>query len=332
MGALIAGVMVSTFPYTTDVVAKVTSIRDFFVTLFFVALGMAIPVPTLAFIGWTLVFCAVLVLGRMLTIFPVLHRMRLGHRVALLPAINLSQLSELSLVLLTLGRTAGEVSERTFGIAALAFAALAVGSTYGILQSNRVLQWASPKLAKLGFRDLPANTGDTIHFSRHPKVFLLGFSWTASSLLEEIGRDNPALLGELMIVDFNPIAIEKLRQRQVRVTYGDISRRETLQHAGVAEASVILCSLPDTVLKGLSNRKLLAMLRDLNPNAQIIMHAEKLADIPELYAAGASYVTAPRLLEARDLLRTLGAATDGLLDQQRRQQAEWLAGRSEVIP
>ena len=46
MGALIAGVMVSTYPYTLDVVAKVTSIRDFFVTLFFVGLGMSIPVPT----------------------------------------------------------------------------------------------------------------------------------------------------------------------------------------------------------------------------------------------------------------------------------------------
>ncbi len=48
MGALIAGVMISTFPYTLDVVAKVTSLRDFFVTLFFVGLGMLIPVPTLA--------------------------------------------------------------------------------------------------------------------------------------------------------------------------------------------------------------------------------------------------------------------------------------------
>ena len=43
MGALIAGVMISTFPYTLDVVAKVTSLRDFFVTLFFVGLGMKIP-------------------------------------------------------------------------------------------------------------------------------------------------------------------------------------------------------------------------------------------------------------------------------------------------
>src|SRR5215469_18453194 len=39
MGALIAGVSISTFPYNLDVVAKVVSIRDFFVTLFFVALG-----------------------------------------------------------------------------------------------------------------------------------------------------------------------------------------------------------------------------------------------------------------------------------------------------
>jgi len=332
MGALIAGVMVSTFPYTTDVVAKVTSIRDFFVTLFFVALGMAIPVPTLELIGWALAFCAVLVLGRLLTIFPVLHCMRLGHRVALLPAINLAQLSELSLVLLTLGRATGEVSERTFGIAALAFATLAVGSTYGILQSNRLLQWASPRLTKLGFPDLPANSGDTIHISRHPKIFVLGFSWTASSLLEEIGRDKPALLGELMIVDFNPIAIEKLRKRQVRVTYGDISQRETLLHAGVTHADVILCSLPDTVLKGLSNRKLLAMLRELNPHAQIIMHAEKLADIPALYSGGASYVTAPRSLEARDLLQALNAASDGVLDQKRKDQADWLNARDEVIP
>ena len=36
----------STFPYNLDVIAKVITIRDFFVTLFFVALGMQIPSPT----------------------------------------------------------------------------------------------------------------------------------------------------------------------------------------------------------------------------------------------------------------------------------------------
>ena len=46
MGALIAGVAISTFPYNHDVIAKVINIRDFFVTLFFVALGMQISNPS----------------------------------------------------------------------------------------------------------------------------------------------------------------------------------------------------------------------------------------------------------------------------------------------
>ena len=42
MGSLVAGVSLSTFPYALDVTAKVTTLRDFFITLFFVALGMTI--------------------------------------------------------------------------------------------------------------------------------------------------------------------------------------------------------------------------------------------------------------------------------------------------
>jgi len=45
MGALVAGVAMSTFPYNLDIIAKIVSIRDFFITLFFVGLGMTIPNP-----------------------------------------------------------------------------------------------------------------------------------------------------------------------------------------------------------------------------------------------------------------------------------------------
>ena len=54
MGALVAGVAISTFPYALDVTAKVTTLRDFFITLFFVALGMTIPLPTASIIGLAL--------------------------------------------------------------------------------------------------------------------------------------------------------------------------------------------------------------------------------------------------------------------------------------
>lgn len=332
MGALIAGVMVSTFPYNLDITAKVTSIRDFFVTLFFVALGMTIPVPTWGLLFWMLAVSLFVVGSRLLTVFPVLYRMRLGHRVSLLPAINLCQMSELSLVLLAIGKAAGDVSENTISIAAFTFAFLAVDSTYAILKNDTILRKTSPWLAKARLPDLPAGESDSQLFPKPASIFLLGFSWTASSLLEEITREKPAVLRDLLVVDYNPLVRQKLRARGVRVVYGDISQRETLIHAGIARAEVILCTLPDTVLKGVNNRKLLQQLRELSPHAQIIIHAEKISEVPQLYAEGANYVSLPRLLEATDLLKALEAAQKKFLAEYREAQSEQLEQRNEVVP
>ena len=158
MGALIAGVMISTFPYTLDVVAKVTSIRDFFVTLFFVSLGMKIPVPTWSYMLWTVFVCLFLVASRFGTVFPGLYAMRQGYRVSLLAAINLSQMSELSLVVLALGFAAGDVSENSMGVAAFSFAFLAVGSTYAILHNNTLLRRAVAEQTRIA-RPGPGGAG-----------------------------------------------------------------------------------------------------------------------------------------------------------------------------
>ena len=332
MGALIAGVMVSTFPYTLDVVAKVTSIRDFFVTLFFVGLGMEIPMPTWSYMLWTIFFCLFLVGSRLVTVFPALYSMRQGYRISLLPAINLCQMSELSLVLLALGKASGDVSDNIIGIAAFSFALLAVDSTYAIFKNDYILQKTIPWLNKIGFRDLD-QAAPTDGIGEKPKrICLLGFSWTASSLIEEISRDQSVLLSDIVVVDFNPQVYEQLRKRGVQVIYGDITQRDVVHHAGVAECEIIICSLPNMVLKGADNLKMLRQLRELNLEAKIIVHAELLADIPVLYAAGASFVIAPRLLEAADLLHAIEAAEKNLLDQKRGEQLKQLEGRNEVIP
>jgi Kef-type K+ transport system membrane component KefB len=332
MGALIAGVMVSTFPYTLDVVAKVTSIRDFFVTLFFVGLGMKIPMPTWHYLLWTIFFCLFLIGSRLVTVFPPLYFMRQGYRVSLLPTINLCQMSELSIILLALGNKNGDVSDNVIGIAAFSFALLAVDSTYAIFKNDYILQKATPWLNKIGFRDLERGAPADDAGEKPKRICLLGFSWTASSLLEEISRERSDLLSEIVVVDFNPNVNERLRQRGVRVVYGDITQRDTLHHAGVSHAAVIICSLPNMVLKGADNLKMLRQLRDLNPRAQIVVHAELLSDIPALYAAGASYVSAPRLLEAADLLQAIEAAEKNMLDQKRNEQENKLSDRDEVIP
>jgi Kef-type K+ transport system membrane component KefB len=332
MGALIAGVMISTFPYTLDVVAKVTSIRDFFVTLFFVSLGMIIPLPTWSYMLWTIFFCVVLILTRFVTVFPVLYFLRQGYRVSLFPAICLSQLSELSLVLLALGKNSGDVSDKIIGIAAFSFAFLAVGSTYGILANDFILHKTIPLLNKIGFHDLDQTEIITRHEEKFKRICLLGFSWTASSLLGEIERNRPDLVGEIIVIDFNPVVHEQLKKRNVRAVYGDITARDVLHHAGASHAEVIICSLPNMVLKGANNLKILRQLRELNSEAKIIVHAELLSDVPILYAAGANYVSAPRLLEATDLVEVIEAAEKNLLSDKRKTQFKLLEKRNEVIP
>ncbi|HTB84352.1 MAG TPA: cation:proton antiporter [Candidatus Sulfotelmatobacter sp.] len=332
MGALIAGVMLSTFPYTLDVAAKVTSLRDFFVTLFFVGLGMLIPMPTVAVIFWTVFVCLVLIVTRLFTVFPVLYSMKQGCRVSLLSAVNLCQMSELSLVLLALGKTAGDVSSNVIGICAFAFAFLAIGSTYAIIANDALFRRITPLFKKLELHDLDHTAFLTKAEASRRRICLLGFSWTASSLLAEIERNRPELLPELCVIDFNPVVHEKLKARNIFAVYGDITARDVLHHAGASHAEVIICSLPNMVLKGANNLKILRQLRELNPHAQIIVHAELLSDVPALYAAGANFVTAPRLLEAADLLAALKSAEENVLDARRRDQEMVLQERNEVIP
>ncbi len=331
MGALMAGVAISTFPYTLDISAKITSLRDFFVTLFFVTLGMAVPAPTPAFLGWAFAIAIGLLASRFLFISTTLYFLRHGLRASLLPAINLSQISELSLVLVALGMASGEIMPSTVGLAAYSFALLAVLSSYGMAHSDWLLNVLTAGLRKCKVPDLnEAHSSQGDH--RPAKLVLLGFSWTASSMLEEISARHPEWLDELAVIDFNPVVNEKLRNRNVRAIYGDISQRDTLAHAGIDKAEIIVCTLPNTVLKGINNLKLLRLLREINPKAQIFMHAELLSDVPDLYRAGASYVSLPRLIEATQLVEVVHAARNNILDEISAKMNQELQRRSEVIP
>ena len=142
MGSLVAGVSLSTFPYALDVTAKVTTLRDFFITLFFVALGMTIPIPTGSVIGLALMIAAFTVVSRLVTTFTPLYLMKQGLRASLLPAINLAQISEFSLVVIQTGIAAGHIKTETANAASFAFVVLAVLSTFVMARSDEITRWA----------------------------------------------------------------------------------------------------------------------------------------------------------------------------------------------
>ena len=140
------------------------------------------------------------------------------------------------------------------------------------------------------------------------------------------------MLEDVAVVDFNPEVFKTLTARGVRVDYGDISQRDTLIHAGVQSAQMLVCTLPDALLKGMNNAKMVRQLRELNPGAKIIVTADVLTDVPALYGAGADYVSVGRLDEAANLCAALEAADAGLLKKKRAQLDARLANRDEVVP
>jgi Kef-type K+ transport system membrane component KefB len=321
MGALVAGVALSTFPYALDVTAKVTGLRDFFITLFFVALGMMIPVPTLNVLSMALVLAAFTVFSRLLTTFVPLYIMRHGLRASLLPAINLAQLSEFSLVLLQLGVNSNHIANEVAGATSLAFAALAVLSTFVILRSDEIVRWLIVVLKRIGIRDLDhkrtlepeGRTGP----GQEAKIVLLGFYKAASSLYAELERQRPDLLNQICVVDFNPSVYNTLSARGQQVQYADLSHRGSLVHTSIAEAKIVISSVPDSLLKGTSNERIVRDVRGLNAGTKIIASAETLSDVQRLYQAGADYVVIGRFAIADQLVDAISAAESGLLQDRR---------------
>ncbi|MFK4530223.1 Kef-type K+ transport system membrane component KefB [Bradyrhizobium japonicum] len=337
MGALIAGVSLSTFPYALDVTAKVTTLRDFFITLFFVALGMTIPVPGLSVIGLALMIAAFTVVSRLVTTFAPLYLMKQGLRASLLPALNLAQISEFSLVVIQTGVADHHIAAETANAASFAFVVLAVLSTFVMTRSDEITRWAIGPLKRIGLRDLDHGNGhaEEGHEGGHGearRIVILGFFRAASALLAEIERQAPVLLEQITVIDFNPNVYKTLLSRGLHVIYGDISSADTLLHAGVGKSEMIILSVPDALLKGASNEKLVRHVRTLNPTAMIVATADLLSDVSELYAAGASYVTVTRLSDAHELFTVIEAAQAGLLPDKRAELDVRLGERREVLP
>ena len=333
MGALIAGVSLSTFPYAIDVTAKITSLRDFFITLFFVALGMTIPLPTSSVLGLALILVAFTWISRFVTVFPALYAMRQGLRASLLPAINLAQISEFSLVLVQIGVQSGQTTPGIAGAATTAFVVLAVLNTFVMMRSDGATRRIIPLLKRLGLSDLdhgPAENEGQSEIKR--RILILGFYRIASSFLSELERRKSSLLQQIFVVDFNPNVYHALQERGIKVYYNDISNSASLIHAGLADAEIVISSVPDSLLKGTTNEKLVRHVRMVNPTAKIIATAEELAETQILYAAGADYVTLARLDQANELIDVVTAAEAGQLAGLKAKLDAQLRDRQEILP
>ena len=337
MGALIAGISISTFPYNMDVIAKVVSIRDFFVTLFFVALGMQIPMPSIGIVALALVASLFLVASRFVVVFPILRALRQGHRTSLLPSINLAQMSEFSMVIAAIGLTYGHIDTRTSTLLIFVFAITSVASTYLIGYSHPLQSMLARWLSKASLKDLDQGQGAEPAASPHAAkdVVLLGFFTDASALVHEYEMgETPnaqAMLERLLVIDFNPDVHKELSRRGIACRYGDVANMDTLHHAGIHAPRLIVSTIPDAILKGTSNARLLKLARRLWPGARVIVTAGGPKAAIALYDAGADFVFVSRLHSATQMASLLEQALDEDFERVRDEHVVQIRRRREVL-
>jgi Kef-type K+ transport system membrane component KefB/voltage-gated potassium channel Kch len=328
MGALIAGVSISTFPYSLDVVAKIRPLRDFFVTIFLVSLGMLLTVPTTTQLVHALVLSGVAIVSRGVTVWPVLRALRYDNRVGILSSLHLAQISEFALVIVLTGVSPGfkHIDQDVVSLVVLVLVITATASTYLIQYAHAISSALLRLLERTPLED--PQRRETRRIKREPSdVLLVGCFRIGSSLVHRLraaGRP-------FSVIDFSPKVHAQLEALGVKSVYGDVSHMDTLEHAGVDHAKVLISSIQDDFLRGTDNRKLLDVLRRLSPHGKIIVVAESLARAQELYAAGADYVILPRLLAADRLFDVLESIDAGKLDELRAAELEGLRSRTEVV-
>jgi Kef-type K+ transport system membrane component KefB len=333
MGALIAGMTIATSPYAYEVVARVIHLRDFFVTLFFVGLGMSIPIPD----GIDVVLAAAIVAAiaialRYLVFLPLLYVTGLDRRNSVSVSTNLAQVSEFCLVIAYLGARLGHVSAAHISVVIFAFVITALATPFLFAVSDRLYKRLRRVLDAVGIRSRGSRA--EADAEEAPRLVLLGFHRVGSALLADLEQRHPDLVPHTLIVDTNSAIHPEIKRRGAQVVYGDIASAEVLRHAGVDAAEVIVSTVPDELLKGTSNEQIVRQLRQLAPEAKIIATSTKLSEIQKLRAAGADHVFRPPTEIALGLLPAIYAALNAGLESYLEALTEehgTFADRAEII-
>lgn len=292
MGGLIGGISISSFPYSIHVTAKVLPLRDFFLTLFFISLGMKIPLPQLNMILTVLGIALFVIVSRFLTVYPLLKWSGSGRRTSFITSLNLSQISEFSLVIASLGVVYGHIQKDMLSIILYSMALTSIFSSYFIKYNHQIYLLYNQTMNRLGFkiRKTEEEHGQEKH--AYP-IVILGFHRGARELVELISQQDTSLLNKILVIDYNLEVLKELRKMNIKAVFGDISSIDTLLHTHIEEAKIILSTIPDMLLKGTNNFKLVKTCRALAPLATIVATADYKEQVQELKKAGATEVMLP---------------------------------------
>lgn len=270
LGAFLAGVVLANSEFRHQIEADLRPFKGLFLGLFFMTVGIGIDIKLLqanALLVGALTLA--LILLKALVLLGIALVSRLPGKDRLLFTFALAQGGEFGFVLIAF---AGSIGVLPHGQAQIAVLVISLSMLF-----TPALFLAAEALARRWTRGQPERTPDAVE--EKGRVIIAGtgrFGQVVNRLVRMSGIDTVVLDGDLA-------TIETMRRFGIKGYFGDPSRPELLEAAGLAEASVLVVAVDN---RDAANRIVLHARR-LRPDIHIVARARDRVHVYELFRAGA---------------------------------------------
>lgn len=290
IGALVAGVTLSTLTFSPEIGSRMKPLRDFFVLLFFVLLGTQIAIDSLPQILVPAIVLSLYVLfGNPIIMMVLMNLLGYKSKTGFLTGLTVAQISEFSLILVSLGFAVGHLTENILSLVTLVGLITISGSSYLIIYSEEIYPKIKSLINIFAFRKISKET--KIEEKKNSEVILFGYDRVGKNFVEAIKK----ISDDFVVVDFNPASIKRLEENNIPYKYGDAEDVEFLDEVGLGNIRLAISTIPDFA----TNKLLVKKITAANSDAITIMISQDIHQAQELYDAGATYVIMPHYLGAR---------------------------------
>ncbi|MEO7672763.1 MAG: cation:proton antiporter [Pyrinomonadaceae bacterium] len=287
LGAFIAGVVLADTDYSHQVTADVLPFRDIFNSVFFVSIGMLLSLAMLwANIGSVVLLVVTLIAGKALIIWAIIRLLGFPQRMATITALGLAQVGEFSFILAKAGRGVDLLPDSDYQSFLAASIISMIATPFLIRVAPKAGYFVQNWLSDGKSAEIENTEEDDIHLTSsgglNQHVIIVGYGLNGRNLarvLRSVGVP-------YTILELNAEEVRKAKAKGEKINFGDATRREVLQHAGIGQAWALVLAMSDPH----AARRTVTQARHMSSDLHIIVRTRYVAEITELLEIGANEV------------------------------------------
>ena len=295
LGAFLGGVVLSSSEYKHELESTLEPFKNLMLGLFFIAVGASINFVVIAKMPWTIggiLITVILIKALVLFITGQVFKLKLDQK--LLLTFGLAQVGEFAFVLLSFAFQLNILEQEQMDIL-LVITALTMSLTpiISIINERFILP-------KIGTKESIKRPMD--HIAKTQNVILVGFGHFGST----VGRFLRSHGIEATILDQDSNRVDFLRKMGFEVYYGDATRIDLLESAGIAEAKILICAIDNPSI----TKRITSLVKEHYPHVELMIRAQNRYDAYELLNMGFENIYRESLDTslslAKDVLSKLG--------------------------